>query len=550
MPRWHYNLFLALLPLSFSLKSTEECELPRNRSRDEREALFEYLLTSTLSRDAAAPIKYQMLGFNVTEAMLTEKEAFLNADEANEDLFYALVRLSNKRKDRHLSVKPVEGGIWLDQYWGERLYEQPPIQETPIKFAMDYNKETVFVGDVSVDLKRAAEIGDVLVGVNDVPFQDFVGMLEPYVRYSTIHGYKCKVAERMNQWNYQTPPSFYTVDDSGKRSIKYTLKRMMASNETTIYDITLPFQSRHEIQWMGRGQPSYPNFAFIRECPCFTIYLHNDKPVVLLVWHRFGDSLIDDMQALMDYAQAYELLNHSLIVDFTRSRGGSRAPYAIQHFSPRPFQTTFGNLRFSEITKEFVREHQKLNLGYYTRVNRNSHTNRNADDTPRLDDGTWLMDWIETAVLPFLEAGQDYTESVPFKLTHASMESDGILYPAPVHFNGGMVALFGPFGGSQVDQVASILVDNKLAHTIGMPTGGFSKAWDWSEVLTDSHERPIVSYMWSIGQTIRPNGEVLEGNPPEVNEYVPQTRENYLHYYDELIVRAMQYLGYNDPNNP
>jgi hypothetical protein len=22
-----------------------------------------------------------------------------------------------------------------------------------------------------------------------------------------------------------------------------------------------------------------------------------------------------------------------------------------------------------------------------------------------------------------------------------------------------------------------------------------------------------------------------------------------LHYYDELIVRAMQYLGYNDPNN-
>jgi hypothetical protein len=206
-------------------------------------------------------------------------------------------------------------------------------------------------------------------------------------------------------------------------------------------------------------------------------------------------------------------------------------------------------LRFSEITKEFVREHQKLNLGYYTRVNRNSHTNRNADDTPRLDDGTWLMDWIETAVLPFLDAGQDYTESVPFKLTHASMESDGILYPAPVHFNGGMVALFGPFGGSQVDQVASILVDNKLAHTIGMPTGGFSKAWDWSEVLTDSHERPIVSYMWSIGQTIRPNGEVLEGNPPEVNEYVPQTRENYLHYYDELIVRAMQYLGYNDPNN-
>jgi hypothetical protein len=33
-------------------------------------------------------------------------------------------------------------------------------------------------------------------------------------------------------------------------------------------------------------------------------------------------------------------------------------------------------------------------------------------------------------------------------------------------------------------------------------------------------------------QTIRPNGEALEGNP----------RENYLHYRDELVARAMQHV--------
>jgi hypothetical protein len=204
-------------------------------------------------------------------------------------------------------------------------------------------------------------------------------------------------------------------------------------------------------------------------------------------------------------------------------------------------------LKFSDITNEFIREQQKFHLGYYTRMNNITKSNCKHDGTPRLDDGTWLMDWIETSVIPAMEAGRDeYSSNVPFKLTHAPMSSNGILYPAPVHFSGNMVALFGPFGGSQVDQVASILVDNKLAHTIGMPTGGFSNTWDWSQILTDENNRSIVRFMWSIGQTIRPNGQVLEGNPPNVHEYVPQTRENYLHYRDELVARAMQHLEHVD----
>jgi hypothetical protein len=37
-------------------------------------------------------------------------------------------------------------------------------------------------------------------------------------------------------------------------------------------------------------------------------------------------------------------------------------------------------------------------------------------------------------------------------------------------------------------------------------------------------------------RTIRPNGEALEGNP----------RENYLHYRDELVARAMQHVGHSN----
>ena len=51
-----------------------------------------------------------------------------------------------------------------------------------------------------------------------------------------------------------------------------------------------------------------------------------------------------------------------------------------------------------------------------------------------------------------------------------------------------------------------------------------------------------LKYGWCMGQTIRPNGEVLEGNPAHVDEYIPVTRENYLGYYDILLSRAFAHL--------
>ncbi len=40
--------------------------------------------------------------------------------------------------------------------------------------------------------------------------------------------------------------------------------------------------------------------------------------------------------------------------------------------------------------------------------------------------------------------------------------------------------------------------------------------------------RPLVGFMWTIGHTIRPNGEVLEGNPAMPEDFIPMTRANYL----------------------
>jgi hypothetical protein len=48
--------------------------------------------------------------------------------------------------------------------------------------------------------------------------------------------------------------------------------------------------------------------------------------------------------------------------------------------------------------------------------------------------------------------------------------------------------------------------------------------------------------MWSIGHTLRPNGEVLEGNPIQVDEWLPLTAENHSRYSVELLERAYRYL--------
>ena len=519
------RLLLVIL-LSLSSASDNECTAS---TAEERAALFDYIFNATLNRQAFSNVKNQRLGLDVVQLMHNERRTFVNA-ETQEDLYFALVRLSNARKDRHLSVKPVEGGLWLQDYWGPRFSQQPPLKETAVRFATDYNEKSVFVSDYAVDMEGQIEIGDKLVTVNDVPFRDYVAALEPYVRYSIFEGFWCKLSERMNQWNYQTPPSFY----NGKE-MKYTLERQ---SDGTHYTVVLPFLPRKEITWTGRGQPTYPEFTLANEFMCFTMYVHQGKPVVLLVWHGFDEDLMDDIAHLMDYAQKEDLLDHSLILDATHSRGGSRAPLVIQHLSPKSFKTAFGNLRISDMTEQFIKQQQKYNLGYYTKTR-----NFNDDMNKTLDDGTWLMDWLETSVLPAVKRGQEYSNNVPFKLSHAPMYSDGILHPASLHFQGRMVALFGPFGGSQVDQFASILVDNELAHTIGMPTGGFSNTWDWSETLYWNNTTPIASYMWSIGHTIRPNGQILEGNPAAMDDYVPQTRENYLRYRNELVARAMHHLG-------
>ena len=42
-----------------------------------------------------------------------------------------------------------------------------------------------------------------------------------------------------------------------------------------------------------------------------------------------------------------------------------------------------------------------------------------------------------------------------------------------------------------------------------------------------------------MGHTLRPNGEILEGNPPMPDTYIPLTRENFRTYHQILLEAAL-----------
>ncbi|MFC1574830.1 hypothetical protein ACFL3Z_01995, partial [Gemmatimonadota bacterium] len=292
-----------------------------------------------------------------------------------------------------------------------------------------------------------------------------------------------------------------------------------------------------ELVWEGASEPGYPGFALQWSTPTFDLYLPEDeRRLVLLRWHRFeSSSLLEDVDRLVAQGESEGLLDHAVIFDATRSGGGSLGAYAVQRLQAKPFKTTFGTLRLSDVIQPFIDEKEE-------EFREDRVFDGGGPET--VDDGTWLMDWIRTDLVAALARGDSVTEPVPFKLAHAPRDFDGILEPTPVHFRGPLVVFSGPNGGSHLDQFMSIVADNQLGHIIGMPAGGYSNTWEWEEVLTfPGTEQPVLGFMWSIGHTIRPNGEVLEGNPASVHEWLPLTSENGAWYYELLFEAALRHLA-------
>ncbi len=480
---------------------------------DQRLELFEDLVDKTLRREAFSPPKNAALNLDVEQALRACRPDFEAAADGHE-LYLALVRLSAARRDTHLRVYDPNPRLFGDEGFSGRL---------PLRFATDFGtpgQERIFVADLPRDPAACfpdqplPALGDVVTEVHGQPVAEWVAAARPYLRASTEARLWYVLAAQLAQRSSQLPRALNPPQAT------LTLQRP----DGTRYTLSSPWLAADSIRWQGLDQPRYPGFQQRWSCDTFTLYAHPDLPVLLLDWNGFGRTCVADTRRLVAEAAERNELDHAVIFDATRARGGAGGADVLRQLSPTPFRTTFGNLRISDVTPLFI-------AGIRDEMRR------------RQVGASWLSQWLDTDVTAAIEAGDAYSNNVPFKLAHLPKDADGIMQPAELHFRGPLVCLFSPAGGSHLDQFAAMVIDNKLAHTLGMPTGGYSNTWEWTEPVRLPGGPPLAKFMWSIGQTIRPNGEVLEGNPPAVSELLPPTRGNWPHYYDLLLERALLAIG-------
>lgn len=490
-------------------------EVPRvllDVSSGQLEALFDEIVEKTERREAFSPLKEEALGFSPLAAMEAVRADFVAA-ETEAELYYALVELSNARRDRHLSVSPVEGGLSVP--------EAPEVAAAILVLPdfSDIDDPSFFIARLGEGVS-APEPGDRIVAVNGRSVPEYVAEFTRWIRHSSRHGLLWHMARELPRIVPNVPLDLYG------EALNLTLE----SEAGRIYDVSLPYGdcATHCLE----PEPHYPGFEQLLERENFHVFVSDPDRIVLLRWLDFEFSLIQDVMDLMELAEAEDLLDHDLILDVRGSSGGSHGAYAIQRLVSQPFRTTFGNVRISDAGEALIERFQDM------------EPDSSAPDIFGLNlSRSWLIEWARTDAAEAIRRGDDYTPPTPFKLAHLPRDAGGMLEPAAVHFRGRTVILGGPHGGSHLDQFVSMFANNDLATVIGMPTGGYSNTWEHEEVLHfPGTDRPVAEFMWNIGHTLRPDTAILEGNPviPDVTH--PLTRDNFRTYDRELLDLAKDAL--------
>lgn len=485
----------------------------------QRDALVDHLIEMSREREAWSPPKEAALDYDPLAEMESVRREVVEA-RTEEELFYALVKLSNARRDRHLSVDPVPGGLEV----AERAALRAPI-EVRTDFS-DLDEPGFFVWGVDAahadaEGGRSVRIGDRIVAVNGMAVPEYVETYAAWTRHSSVHGLLWHLGLRLPERALDVPPWLY----------RDVLELELESNDGMRYAVALPYLPPDDIDIVAGEDELYPGFSTVMERFNFHVLRPDDgRPIVILRWLDFEYELIQDVIDLMEYAEAEDILDHTLVIDVTWSSGGSRGAYAIQRLVSEPFRTTYGNIRISDAAIEMIEEWA---------------AEPDIADAPDIfglnESRSWLHEWARTEAQSSIDRGDEYTPATPFKLAHLPQDSDGVLQPAPVHFTGPVAIIAGPHSGSHLDQFVSMFSDNGLAPVVGMPAGGYSNTWEAEEVITlPGSDRPLALFMWNVGHTIRPNGEILEGNPVEPDVYVPLTAENFRTYHRDLLELALQ----------
>ena len=457
--------------------------VPLDVSRQQLERLFDEIIDKTERREAFSEVKENAMNFSALEEMKALREEFI-ASTSEAELWYALLKLCNARRDTHLSISAVDGGLEAPDLPWHR--ERVPVAVLPDY--SDIQNPSFFIA--AVRGVSSPERGDRIIAVNGRTIAEHVADFTPWTRHSTLHYLYWRMADLFPYLSPTVPGHLYA-------------EAMTLALETSAgnrYEVTLEYGDTG----VGALRRDYSGFTSVMERENFQLLLNRDQQLVLLRWLDFDRSyLIEDVADLLEYAQLEQILDYDMIIDVTSSGGGSWGAFVIQRLVDRSFRTTFGNVRLSDAGRARIRRYWDRRPDY------------GQPDVFGLNlSGSWLIEWARTDARTAMGRGDEYTAPVPFKLAHLPKDSDGILHPAPVHFRGRVAIVTLPNSGSHLDQFVAMFADNDLAVVVGMPTGGFSNTWEHEEVLTvPGTSQRLVEFMWSIGHTIRPNGRGSRREP-------------------------------------
>jgi len=493
----------------------------------ERAQLFDHLVAATQRRQAISPAKNRLFDINVARDMGRHREALVGA-RTPAQMWYALWALSNTRHDKHLRVHPVEGGLPVPpEVLATAIHRHDALNAHPapragVELATDFSQDAPFLFLVQaargVALPEGLEPGARLIGINGLTIDDYLARVAPWFTYSTPAYFWYHLPAHIVRRSSNLPDACY-----GDR-----LTLVFRTDQGSERSVDLPYAASSEFLWPPAA-PRYAGWHPGPRCQSFDLHRHPDARVIALDWHGFGPTLPEDVDALMAYCGDAGLLDHDIIFDATRCRGGNFGGYLLQRLASRPFRINLGNLRLSDVIEDVIEEILAEDRADIAAGRLNADQYRATG---------WRRDWLLTDVKQALAANLAETPAVPFKCAHQPSDGDGVLAPAAVHFSGRIACITMPFAGSHIDQVVAQLHDNGLCTQIGMPLGGYSKTWVGSEVLRlPGSGRPLVRFEWSCGNTIRPNGDVLESNPALPHIPLPQTRDN-LHRHHALLVDA------------
>ncbi|MDE3258693.1 MAG: hypothetical protein OYM47_12730 [Gemmatimonadota bacterium] len=319
-------------------------ELPRvplNASSRQLEQLFDEIIRKTEEREAFSEVKERNMSFSALEDMKRLRSEFV-ASKTEAELFYALVKLSNARRDNHLWLDYDDAVV--DGVFVGRSVPEPPDGRAPIHVLPDLSDihNPAFIVAAVHSRFTSPKPGDAIVGVNGRSIEEYIKEFTFWTRHSTLHGLNWKMAALFPFRLREVPLNLYSD------RLDLTLERPSGMR----YDVSLPYCERCGA-W-GLGGPDLSGFTEVMRLDSFNVLLDRNQGIILLQWLDFDNELIQDIIDLMEYAEQERLLDYDMIIDVSRSSGGSRGAYAILRLVDRPFRTTFGNVRLSDLGRERI----------------------------------------------------------------------------------------------------------------------------------------------------------------------------------------------------